>query len=128
MRWPSEGALKLKEISYIHAEVYAHLVNLNTDHRLVDKHVPVIMAPRDAVRKDNFQHARSHGARWQGVVDHRQTGRQRGRTAGHDPDARGCPFALPILYAIPAQLLAYHTAVAKGTDVDQLRTCQIGNS
>jgi len=120
-----EGALKLKEISYIHAEGYASGELKHGPIALVDQNVPVIvMAPRDALfdkTVSNMQEVMARGGKVLLITD--STG---ARIAGE-----GCWRTLimpdvadalePILYAIPAQLLAYHTAVAKGTDVDQPR-------
>lgn len=120
-----EGALKLKEISYIHAEAYASGELKHGPIALVDKSVPVIvMAPRDALfdkTVSNMQEVMARGGKVLLITD--QKGAQE---AGEGvwqtlimPEID--PFLAPILYAIPAQLLAYHTAVAKGTDVDQPR-------
>ena len=120
-----EGALKLKEISYIHAEAYASGELKHGPIALVDKHVPVIvMAPRDRVfdkTVSNMQEVMARGGKVLLVSD--DSGLEEAgegvwasiRMPGVDP------VLAPILYAIPAQLLAYHTAVAKGTDVDQPR-------
>ncbi|MCG6901971.1 MAG: glutamine--fructose-6-phosphate transaminase (isomerizing) [Rhodobacter sp.] len=120
-----EGALKLKEISYIHAEGYASGELKHGPIALVDKTVPVIvMAPRDALfdkTVSNMQEVMARGGKVLLITD------AKGAKAAGDgvwetlimPDA---PDELaPILYAVPAQLLAYHAAVAKGTDVDQPR-------
>ena len=120
-----EGALKLKEISYIHAEAYASGELKHGPIALVDDKVPVIvMAPRDALfdkSVSNMQEVMARGGRVLLISD------QKGiKEAGHDvwntlvmPEI---PANLaPILYALPAQLLAYYTAIAKGTDVDQPR-------
>ncbi|MFQ6553285.1 glutamine--fructose-6-phosphate transaminase (isomerizing) [Aestuariibius insulae] len=120
-----EGALKLKEISYIHAEGYASGELKHGPIALVDDHVPVIvMAPRDALFEktiSNMQEVMARGGRILLVSDAKGI-----KSAGDGvwrtiqmPDVSA--FLAPILYAIPAQLLAYHTAVAKGTDVDQPR-------
>ncbi|PJI92300.1 glucosamine--fructose-6-phosphate aminotransferase (isomerizing) [Yoonia maricola] len=120
-----EGALKLKEISYIHAEAYASGELKHGPIALVDKHVPVIvMAPRDSLfdkTVSNMQEVMARGGKVLLITDQK----------GADEAGEGVwdtiimpeidPFLAPILYAIPAQLLAYHTAVAKGTDVDQPR-------
>jgi len=120
-----EGALKLKEISYIHAEAYASGELKHGPIALVDKLVPVIvMAPRDALfdkTVSNMQEVMARGGKVLLITD----------TQGAHEAGEGVwetlimpavdPFLAPILYAIPAQLLAYHTAVAKGTDVDQPR-------
>ena len=120
-----EGALKLKEISYIHAEAYASGELKHGPIALVDEHVPVIvMAPRDSLFDktiSNMQEVMARGGRVLLITD-----RQGAKEAGDGvwetilmPEV--APFVAPILYAIPAQLIAYHTAVAKGTDVDQPR-------
>lgn len=120
-----EGALKLKEISYIHAEGYASGELKHGPIALVDPTVPVIvMAPHDRLfdkSVSNMQEVLARGGKVLLITD----GRGASESAGpvwhtivmpETPDL----FA-PILYALPAQLLAYHTAVAKGTDVDQPR-------
>ncbi len=120
-----EGALKLKEISYIHAEAYASGELKHGPIALVDPAVPVIvMAPTDSLfdkTVSNMQEVMARGGKVLLITD-----AQGARTASDGvwttlvmPDI--APFLAPILYAIPAQLLAYHTAVAKGTDVDQPR-------
>lgn len=120
-----EGALKLKEISYLHAEAYASGELKHGPIALVDEHVPVIvMAPRDALFEktvSNMQEVMARGGKIVLITD--QAG---AKLAGEGvwqsivmPAVD--PFLAPILYAIPAQLLAYHTALAKGTDVDQPR-------
>ena len=120
-----EGALKLKEVSYIHAEAYASGELKHGPIALVDKHVPVIvMAPRDALFDktiSNMQEVMARGGKVLLITD------KRGAEQAGDgvwetilmPEVD--PFVAPILYAIPAQLIAYHTAVAKGTDLDQPR-------
>ena len=119
-----EGALKLKEISYIHAEGYAAGELKHGPIALIDEHVPVIViAPPDALLDktvSNVQEVVARGARViffsdQGGVE--RLGVKAASVALPDVD----PFVAPILYAIPVQLLAYHVAVAKGTDVDQPR-------
>ena len=120
-----EGALKLKEISYIHAEAYASGELKHGPIALVDKHVPVIvMAPRDNLFEktvSNMQEVMARGGKVLLITD--QQGAAEAGIGVWDtiimPDVD--PFLAPILYAVPAQLLAYHTAVAKGTDVDQPR-------
>ena len=120
-----EGALKLKEISYIHAEGYASGELKHGPIALIDKHVPVIViAPRDRLfdkTVSNMEEVMARGGKVVLITD--ATG---AATAGEGvwrtvvlPEVADM-FA-PILYALPAQLLAYHTAVAKGTDVDQPR-------
>ncbi len=120
-----EGALKLKEISYIHAEGYASGELKHGPIALIDAAVPVIvMAPRDALFDKTVSNMQEVMARHgkvllisdaQGVAE-AGVGAWRTLTLPDMPPA----FA-PILYALPAQLLAYHTAIAKGTDVDQPR-------
>jgi len=120
-----EGALKLKEISYIHAEAYASGELKHGPIALVDKHVPVIvMAPRDNLFEktvSNMQEVMARGGKVLLITDGR--GATEAGMGVWDtiimPEID--PFLAPILYAVPAQLLAYHTAVAKGTDVDQPR-------
>lgn len=120
-----EGALKLKEISYIHAEAYAAGELKHGPIALIDKHVPVVvMAHKDALFDKTISNMQEVMARKGKVV---LISNPAGLAEAGDetwaqiamPD---CPDLLaPILYAVPAQLLAYHTAVAKGTDVDQPR-------
>ena len=120
-----EGALKLKEISYIHAEGYASGELKHGPIALIDPAVPVIVfAPHDALfdkTVSNMQEVMARGGRVVLVTD-AQGARRASDGAWHVVEMPGLdsPFA-PILYAVPAQLLAYHTAVAKGTDVDQPR-------
>ena len=120
-----EGALKLKEISYIHAEGYASGELKHGPIALVDANVPVVVfAPTDRLfdkTVSNMQEVMARSGKVLLVTD--GTGLERAsdgvwkwlRMPQVDP-----VFA-PILYAVPAQLLAFHTAVAKGTDVDQPR-------
>jgi glutamine---fructose-6-phosphate transaminase (isomerizing) len=120
-----EGALKLKEISYIHAEGYASGELKHGPIALIDEAVPVVvLAPRDALFDKTVSNMQEVMARHgkvllvsdaQGVVE-AGSGVWRSITM---PEV-SATFA-PILYAVPAQLLAYHTAIAKGTDVDQPR-------
>ncbi|MBE9477564.1 MAG: glutamine--fructose-6-phosphate transaminase (isomerizing) [Proteobacteria bacterium] len=120
-----EGALKLKEISYIHAEGYASGELKHGPIALVDEHMPVIvLAPKDDLfdkTVSNMQEVMARGGKVLLVTD------QKGADIASDgvwktiimPPVHNI-FA-PILYAIPAQLIAYYTAVRKGTDVDQPR-------
>ncbi|MDH5797371.1 MAG: glutamine--fructose-6-phosphate transaminase (isomerizing) [Paracoccaceae bacterium] len=120
-----EGALKLKEISYIHAEGYASGELKHGPIALVDKHVPVVvMAPTDALFEktvSNMQEVMARGGKVILITD------AKGAETASDGAWRVLqmptvdPLLAPILYAVPAQLLAYHTANAKGTDVDQPR-------
>ena len=120
-----EGALKLKEISYIHAEGYASGELKHGPIALISPEVPVIvLAPRDALFDKTVSNMQEVMARHGKVllISDAQGIHEAGKGTWATltlPDCPG-PFA-PILYAIPAQLLAYHTAVAKGTDVDQPR-------
>ncbi len=120
-----EGALKLKEISYIHAEGYASGELKHGPIALIDESVPVIvLAPRDALFDKTVSNMQEVMARHGKVllisdaqgISEAGTGVWRSITM---PDVD--PIFAPILYAVPAQLLAYHTAIAKGTDVDQPR-------
>ncbi|MCB1334758.1 MAG: SIS domain-containing protein, partial [Roseivivax sp.] len=120
-----EGALKLKEISYIHAEAYASGELKHGPIALIDKTVPVVvMAPRDGLfdkTVSNMQEVMARGGKVLLVTDSagaREAGADAWRTVTLPAID---PVLSPILYAIPAQLLAYHAAIAKGTDVDQPR-------
>jgi|HigsolmetaAR203D_1030402.scaffolds.fasta_scaffold02407_5 glucosamine--fructose-6-phosphate aminotransferase (isomerizing) len=120
-----EGALKLKEISYIHAEGYAAGEMKHGPIALIDDGVPVIVvAPYDRLfdkTASSVQEALARGAKVMFVSD--ATGLERlGDKATWSVELPAVdPFVAPILYAIPIQLLAYHAAVLKGTDVDQPR-------
>ena len=120
-----EGALKLKEISYIHAEGYAAGEMKHGPIALIEDGVPVIViAPSDSLldkTASNMQEVIARGGRVVFITD--ITGEKKlGTLAAHTIALpKVDPFVTPILYAIPVQLLAYHTAVAKGTDVDQPR-------
>jgi len=119
-----EGALKLKEISYIHAEGYAAGELKHGPIALIDEKVPVIVvAPADELfdkTQSNMQEVAARGGKIILVSD-------------APADRAGCaleehiripavhPFVNPLLYAVPVQLIAYHTAVFMGTDVDQPR-------
>ena len=120
-----EGALKLKEISYIHAEAYASGELKHGPIALIDKTVPVVvMAPRDALFDKSVSNMQEVMARKGRVIliSDRQGLAEAGEGTFATLEMPTVPDVLtPILYAIPAQLLAYHTAVAKGTDVDQPR-------
>jgi glucosamine--fructose-6-phosphate aminotransferase (isomerizing) len=120
-----EGALKLKEISYIHAEAYASGELKHGPIALVDDEVPVVvMAPRDALfdkTVSNMQEVMARKGKVILISDNRGLAEaNEGVWSSVEMPAVHDALA-PILYAIPAQLLAYHTAVAKGTDVDQPR-------
>jgi glutamine---fructose-6-phosphate transaminase (isomerizing) len=120
-----EGALKLKELSYIHAEGYAAGEMKHGPIALIDEAMPVIvLAPTDELfdkTASNLEEAAARGGRIILIAD--KTGIARlGRKAAHVIEVPAAdPFVAPIIYALPVQLLAYHAAVAKGTDVDQPR-------
>ncbi|OYX64000.1 MAG: glutamine--fructose-6-phosphate transaminase (isomerizing) [Novosphingobium sp. 32-60-15] len=120
-----EGALKLKEISYIHAEGYASGEMKHGPIALIDESVPVIvLAPSGPLFEktvSNMQEVRARGGKVVLISD----------AEGIAEAGEGClatiemprvhPLIAPLVYAVPVQLLAYHVAVAKGTDVDQPR-------
>jgi glutamine---fructose-6-phosphate transaminase (isomerizing) len=119
-----EGALKLKEISYIHAEAYAAGELKHGPLALVDREMPVIaIAPNDALQeklKSNLQEVRARGGRLYVVTD-----ADTPLAPGDGVDLICLPRAggivSPILHTLPLQLLAYHTAILRGTDVDKPR-------
>ncbi len=120
-----EGALKLKEISYIHAEGYASGEMKHGPIALIDENVPVIVvAPSDHLfdkTASNTQEVVARGGKVIFLSDAPGI-KQMGDIAMATVELPEVdPFVAPILYAIPIQLLAYHTAVLKGTDVDQPR-------
>ena len=119
-----EGALKMKEISYIHAEAYASGELKHGPIALIDSHVPVVvMAPRDALYDktvSNMQEVMARGGKVLLISDSAGI-EQAGEVWRSISLPKVDPLLTPILYALPAQLLAYHTAIAKGTDVDQPR-------
>jgi len=119
-----EGALKLKEISYIHAEGYAAGELKHGPIALIDEEVPVIViAPRDDLFDKTVSNMQEVAARDGQII----------LISDADPASTGCavqtmlpvptvhPFVTPLVYAVPVQLIAYHTAVFMGTDVDQPR-------
>ncbi len=119
-----EGALKLKEISYIHAEGYAAGELKHGPIALIDEDVPVIVvAPDDHLFEKTVSNMQEVAARGGQII----------LLTDADKDRFGCetmscvslprahPFVNPLIYAVPVQLLAYHTAVFMGTDVDQPR-------
>ncbi len=120
-----EGALKLKEISYIHAEGYASGEMKHGPIALIDEDVPVIvLAPSGPLFEktvSNMQEVQARGGQVVLISDRE----------GIEQAGEGCmatiempkvhPLIAPLVYAVPVQLLAYHVAVAKGTDVDQPR-------
>ena len=120
-----EGALKLKEISYIHAEGYAAGEMKHGPIALIDEDVPVIViAPSDDLFEktaSNMQEVIARGGRVIFFSDAKGVERLGGLAATTVTLPQTDPFVAPILYAVPVQMLAYHTAVLKGTDVDQPR-------
>lgn len=120
-----EAALKLKEISYIHAEAYASGELKHGPIALIDKTMPVVvMAPRDALfdkTVSNMQEVMARGGKVMLITDAEGATEASEQTWEVIVMPRVDAVLTPILYALPAQLLAYHTAVAKGTDVDQPR-------
>lgn len=120
-----EGALKLKELSYIHAEGYPAGEMKHGPIALIDPSVPVIAAipsgPLFEKTASNLQEAAARGGRIILFTDAAGAAKLSGIASRSIvlPDCH--PFVAPILYAIPVQLLAYHVAILKGTDVDQPR-------
>jgi glucosamine--fructose-6-phosphate aminotransferase (isomerizing) len=121
-----EGALKLKEISYIHAEGYAAGELKHGPIALIDEDMPVVVvAPRDELFEKTVSNMEEVAARGGRIILLTNGGVKKGiksdmLAAGFSlPKAHD--FINPLLFAVPAQLLAYHTAVAMGTDVDQPR-------
>jgi glucosamine--fructose-6-phosphate aminotransferase (isomerizing) len=120
-----EGALKLKEISYIHAEGYAAGELKHGPIALIDENMPVIViAPHDKVFEKTVSNMQEVAARGGKLI--LMTDSEGARTAGGQsvttltlPTVH--PAVAPLVYAVPVQLLAYHTAVIMGTDVDQPR-------
>ena len=120
-----EGALKLKELTYIHAEGYPAGEMKHGPIALIDPSVPVIAVlpsgPLFEKTASNLQEAAARGGRIILFSDKAGAARLTG-IANRTIIITECdPFVAPILYAIPVQLLAYHVAVLKGTDVDQPR-------
>ena len=120
-----EGALKLKELSYIHAEGYAAGEMKHGPIALIDRNVPVIaIAPSGPLFEktaSNLQEAAARGGQLIVFTDAEGAPKLAGIAAETIILPTVDPFVAPILYAIPVQLLAYHVAVLKGTDVDQPR-------
>ncbi|HRP10765.1 MAG TPA: glutamine--fructose-6-phosphate transaminase (isomerizing) [Terricaulis sp.] len=120
-----EGALKLKEISYIHAEGYAAGELKHGPIALIDEETPVVVvAPHDALFEktlSNMQEVAARGGKIVLITDEAGAAAA-GDIAKHVILAPACdPFVAPLVYSVPIQLLAYLTAVHKGTDVDQPR-------
>lgn len=120
-----EAALKMKEISYIHAEAYAAGEMKHGPIALIDESVPIIaIAPHDHLFEktaSNIQEAAARGGRIIAISDADGIAALGSIVSESIILPSVHPFVTPILYAIPAQLMAYHTAVCKGTDVDQPR-------
>jgi glucosamine--fructose-6-phosphate aminotransferase (isomerizing) len=120
-----EGALKLKEISYIHAEGYAAGELKHGPIALIDEETPVVVvAPHDALFEktlSNMQEVNARGGKLIVITDEAGAAACRD-IAKHIILTPPCdPFIAPLVYSVPIQLLAYLTAVHKGTDVDQPR-------
>lgn len=120
-----EGALKMKEISYIHAEAYAAGELKHGPIALIDEQVPVIvLAPSDALFEktaSNLQEAAARGGKIILISDAKGLAAASGMPTAAVEMPTAEPFCTPLLYALPMQMLAYHVAVLKGTDVDQPR-------
>lgn len=120
-----EGALKLKEISYIHAEGYASGELKHGPIALIDEETPVVfVAPFDGLFDKSLSNLQEVAARRGKVllISDAAGLRAAGDTPAHRIEMPNCdPFVAPILYSLPVQMLAYHVAVEKGTDVDQPR-------
>ncbi|MET4806637.1 glutamine--fructose-6-phosphate transaminase (isomerizing) [Limibacillus sp. MBR-115] len=120
-----EGALKLKEISYIHAEGYAAGELKHGPIALIDDLVPVVVCapsgPLLTKTLSNVEEVVARGGRVILLSDAEGLAQASDGVAHRIELPKVDPFVAPILYALPVQLLAYHTAVAKGTDVDQPR-------
>jgi glucosamine--fructose-6-phosphate aminotransferase (isomerizing) len=120
-----EGALKLKEISYIHAEGYAAGEMKHGPIALIDKSVPVIaICPSGALFEktaSNLQEAAARGGQIIVFSDEEGAAKLKNIATETIIVPQTHEFAAPILYAIPVQMLAYHVAILKGTDVDQPR-------
>jgi glucosamine--fructose-6-phosphate aminotransferase (isomerizing) len=120
-----EGALKLKEITYIHAEGYASGEMKHGPIALIDDAVPVIViAPSDALYEKTLSNLQEAAARQAQVVLISDAAGQKGytgQTLARLEIPTTSPLVSPMVYTIPVQLLAYYTAVTKGTDIDQPR-------
>jgi glucosamine--fructose-6-phosphate aminotransferase (isomerizing) len=119
-----EGALKLKEISYIHAEGYAAGELKHGPIALIDENVPVIVvAPQDSLFEktvSNMQEVATRGGQIILISD-APPEKVGCKVEAHIEMPTASEFTNPLIYAVPVQLLAYHTAVIMGTDVDQPR-------
>jgi glucosamine--fructose-6-phosphate aminotransferase (isomerizing) len=119
-----EGALKLKEISYIHAEGYAAGELKHGPIALIDENVPVIVvAPEDDLFDKTVSNMQEVAARGGQIILISDAAPEKVscKLAAHIHMPKTSPFTSPLIYAVPTQLIAYHTAVVMGTDVDQPR-------
>ncbi|OYY89492.1 MAG: glutamine--fructose-6-phosphate transaminase (isomerizing) [Sphingomonas sp. 28-66-16] len=120
-----EGALKLKEISYIHAEGYASGEMKHGPIALIDDSVPlIVLAPSGPLfdkTVSNMQEAQARGAQVVLISDAEGIAQAGENTIATIEMPKVHPLIAPLVYAVPVQLLAYHVAVFKGTDVDQPR-------
>ncbi len=119
-----EGALKLKEISYIHAEGYAAGELKHGPIALIDENVPVIVvAPADDLYDKTVSNMQEVAARGGQIVLISDVAADKAgcKLLSHIQMPKVHPFTSPLVYAVPIQLIAYHTAVFMGTDVDQPR-------
>jgi glucosamine--fructose-6-phosphate aminotransferase (isomerizing) len=118
-----EGALKLKEISYIHAEAYPAGELKHGPLALVDAHMPVVaVAPNDELTEklqSNLEEVKARGGRLYLFVAEKRLFDSEGTTVLAMPEVH--PVLAPVVYTVPLQLLSYHVAVIRGTDVDQPR-------
>ena len=120
-----EGALKLKEISYIHAEGYASGEMKHGPIALIDDDVPlIVLAPSGPLfdkTVSNMQEAQARGAQVVLISDADGLKKAAEGAIATIEMPKVHPLIVPLVYAVPVQLLAYHVAVLKGTDVDQPR-------
>ncbi|MCV0428836.1 MAG: glutamine--fructose-6-phosphate transaminase (isomerizing) [Roseibium sp.] len=120
-----EGALKLKELSYIHAEGYAAGELKHGPIALIDENMPVfVIAPYDGIYEktvSNMQEVAARGGRIVLITDERGASESGGAAENTVILPDMSDIVAPIIYALPVQLIAYHTAVFMGTDVDQPR-------
>ncbi len=121
-----EGALKMKEVSYIHAEGYASGEMKHGPIALIDENVPVVVVapgndPLFEKTASNVQETVARGGQVLLLSDETGAAKLKGKARWSVSLGTVHPFVAPILYALPVQLLAYRVAVAKGTDVDQPR-------
>src|ERR1051325_7384343 len=120
-----EGALKLKEISYIHAEGYAAGEMKHGPTALIDDNVPIIViAPSGPLFEktvSNMQEVQARGGKVVLISDAEGIAAAGEGAVSTLEMPKVHPLIAPLVYAVPVQLLAYHVAVAKGTDLDQPR-------